>query len=68
MSYSEYPKVVAVDCAICGAKVTIILELMADTPRPMGGLMRVPFYPEPTVLDGCEHFHEREAENHDRNT
>jgi hypothetical protein len=63
MSYSEYPKVISVDCAICGEAVTIILELMADTPRPMGGLMRVPFYPEPTVLDGCEHFHERESNN-----
>lgn len=65
MSFSEYPKVVAVDCAICGAAITIILELMADTPRPIGGLIRVPFYPEPTVLDGCEHFYEREAANND---
>ena len=65
MSYSEYPKVVSVECAICGEEVTIILELMADTPRAMGGLMRVPFYPEPTVLEGCEHFYEREEDNRD---
>lgn len=65
MTYSEYPKILTVSCAICGAPVTIIIELMAGTPRPIGGLMRVPFDPEPTVLDGCEHFHGTE-ENDDR--
>lgn len=54
----DYPKLVAVECALCGATVTVILELMADTPRPIGGLMRTPFYPEPTVLAGCHHFDE----------
>lgn len=63
MSWNDYPKIMSVDCAICGETVTIIVELTAGTPRPIGGLMRVPFDPEPTVLEGCEHFYQREREN-----
>lgn len=63
MSWSDYPKVLTVACAICGANVTIAVELIAGTPRHIGGLMRVPFDPEPTVLDGCEHFHEKGEPN-----
>jgi len=58
MSWNDYPKILTVLCAICNEPVTIAVELIAGTPRPIGGLMRVPFDPEPTVLDGCEHFHE----------
>lgn len=59
MTWHDYPKILKVECAICGQMVTIAVELIAGIPRPIGGLMRVPYDPEPTVLDGCEHFHEK---------
>lgn len=60
---ADYPKLVGVKCAICGADVLLIIELIIGTPEPMAGIMRVPFDPEPTVLAGCEHFYQRENEN-----
>jgi len=58
MTVNDYPKILTVACAICGEPVTIAIELIIGTPRPIGGLMRVPFDPEPTVLQGCHHFYE----------
>lgn len=55
---NDYPKVVSVSCAICGAKVDIAIELQIGTPKPDGGRMKVPIDPTPTVLAGCEHFYE----------
>ena len=63
MTISEYPKLTEVNCAICGAKITLIIELIIGTPTPIDGIMRLPFDPEPTVLDGCHHFYDREADN-----
>ena len=63
MSISEYPKLVSVNCAICGAEITLIIELIIGTPEPIDGLMRLPLDPEPTVLSGCHHFYDAEAEN-----
>ncbi len=60
---ADYPKLLGVKCAICGADVLLIIELIIGTPEPMAGIMRVPFDPEPTVLAGCEHFYQRENEN-----
>jgi hypothetical protein len=57
MSVYDFPRIDSVDCAICGETVTVIIELVAGTPRATGGLMRVPFDPEPTVLSGCKHFY-----------
>jgi hypothetical protein len=57
MKFHDYPQISTVRCAICDQDVTIIIELIAGTPRATGGLMRVPFDPEPTVLAGCEHFY-----------
>jgi hypothetical protein len=57
VSVYDFPRIDSVDCAICGETVTVIIELVAGTPRATGGLMRVPFDPEPTVLSGCEHFY-----------
>jgi hypothetical protein len=47
---TEYPKIVDVDCAICGQAVSIIIEEEGPTVQP-------------TVLAGCEHFYQREKEN-----
>lgn len=47
---TEYPKIVSVDCAICGEPVSIIIEEEGPAVRP-------------TVLAGCEHFYQREKEN-----
>lgn len=60
---ADYPKLLGVKCAICGADILLIIELIIGTPEPMAGIMRVPFDPEPTVLAGCEHFYQRETEN-----
>lgn len=64
MRGNDYPKIVTVLCALCSAPVTIALELLGQEPQRIDGLMRVQFLPEPTVLDGCEHFHEK-GENPD---
>ena len=66
MNEYDYPKVIAVACAICGEKITIGLELNIDGPNYKGGLMRMEFVAYPTVLAGCHHFYEREQE--ERNT
>lgn len=63
MSISEYPKLVSVNCAICGEKITLIIELIIGTPEPIDGLMRLPLDPEPTVLSGCHHFYDQEKQN-----
>jgi len=63
MSLSEYPKLTSVKCAICGEKITLIIELVIGTPQPIGGIMRLPLDPEPTVLSGCRHFYDAEAAN-----
>lgn len=59
---SDYPKLATVRCAICDTKITFIIELVIR--RSLGdGLNPLPFDPEPTVLDGCHHFYDREDEN-----
>ena len=63
VSVSEYPKLAEVNCAICGAKITLIIELIIGTPEPIDGLMRLPLDPEPTVLSGCHHFYDVEINN-----
>jgi len=63
VTYIEYPKLAEVKCAICGAKITLIIELIIGTPEPIDGLMRLPLDPEPTVLAGCHHFYDRETDN-----
>ena len=61
---ADYPKLMSCKCAICGSDITLIIELIIGTPEPIGGIMRVPFDPEPTVLAGCEHFYQpQEAPN-----
>ena len=62
MTDYDYPKVVAVACAICGETVHIGLELNIEGPNYKGGLMRMEFSSYPTVLAGCHHFYEREEE------
>lgn len=58
MTDYDYPKLVEVSCAICGEKITLAIELIIGTPEPIGGIMRVPFDPEPTILAGCHHFYD----------
>ena len=61
MTYAEYPKLAEVDCAICGERITLIIELIIGTPEPIAGLMRLPLDTEPTILAGCEHFYRKDA-------
>jgi len=32
MTFIEYPKLAEVKCAICGAKITLVIELIIGTP------------------------------------
>ena len=59
-----YPRLARVECSICGADVELIIEQLAGQPRPIGGLMRVPFDYVPTVLAGCEHWYPQKP-NHE---
>jgi hypothetical protein len=60
---SEYPRLQTVRCAICDAQITLIIELVIRTPLVREGMNPLAFDPEPTVLDGCHHFYDREKEN-----
>lgn len=60
MTDADYPKIVLVECALCGETITIAIELQIGTPRTDGAMMRTPLDPYPTVLAGCEHFYRPE--------
>lgn len=57
MPASEYPKLAALQCAICDADVLLVIEQMAGHgPRLILDTIRWPFEFYPTVLAGCEHY------------
>lgn len=63
---TDYPFLVVERCHDCGQTCVGVMELVIGSPRPTGGLMRVPFEEVFTVLDACHHITDDEPETDGR--
>lgn len=52
---TDYPFLIVEACPDCGHRCVAVMEIVIGSPRPTGGLMRVPFDEQFTLLDGCYH-------------
>jgi hypothetical protein len=53
---NKYPFLWYDICQDCDCELIAVVEQTIGTPRPVGGLMRVPFQPAITWMQVCEHI------------